>query len=232
MTFFRQRIFRPPVLFSNLGVISVSVYLLDATPEYISLTYNDGRNERISIDRYKLSLDLGRYIATEEEADKIIQGKKDAELKKRATPRYIAIFEDLRKTFDPRSKNHDVESIYSCLDKTIQTVQLKNDDLAITFTDGCVLVIGDMPRCCEKRYMAIDDNLDDYQDAKFLGVVIKKIGQDGKRETDTCYEHDISFVEIKTSKGPITIAMHNEHNGSYSGINLVARLTNQKLSTC
>lgn len=138
-------------------------------------------------------------------------------------PRYKAIFEDTQLT---TYRDLNVCNVYTCLDKTIKDVKLVNDDLVISFLGDYALVIYDKPECCEERYMTTDDDLDEYQGAKFLGIVIKEAPayRNSDENEDEVDFHEIRFLEIKTSKGPITFAAHNEHNGHYSGINLGTRL--------
>ncbi len=42
--------------------------------------------------------------------------------------------------------------------------------------------------------------------------------KDAPNIADEYGEHEVSFLEIETNKGQISVASHNEHNGYYGGI--------------
>jgi hypothetical protein len=67
--------------------------------------------------------------------------------------------------------------------------------------------------CCEVRYMSTDDDLSYHVGATLLGFEIKN----APNLEDESGEHEVQFLEIKTSKGVISCANHNEHNGYYGG---------------
>lgn len=109
-----------------------------------------------------------------------------------------------------------------CLNKTIKTIEIVNDELKIGFTDGYNLLIKDAGQsCCEHRHMSTDDVLNDYIDARFTGAELRK---------SECVEsndvHEVQWLIIKTDLGPITFVNHNEHNGYYGGFDVVAELSN------
>lgn len=136
-------------------------------------------------------------------------------------PRYKVIFEETGEVDLPYIKNALVDNIYTSLDKDIKDIKLADSELILTFLDDHVMVISDLQECLEERYFTTDDKLEDYIGSKFLGIVIKEVGLKNEDASDDgLIVHEISFMEIKTSKGPITIAAHNEHNGWYGGINI------------
>jgi hypothetical protein len=104
------------------------------------------------------------------------------------------------------------------LGKIIDSVRLGEDDaLHFEFLDCDTLKISDDGQsCCERRYMTTDDNLQDYVGATFLGIELKEAPD----IEDEYGEHEVLFLEIKTSKGCFTMATHNEHNGYYSGFSI------------
>lgn len=113
-----------------------------------------------------------------------------------------------------------VETHNGAIGKTIADASLTNDQLRLRFTDGTgIYFYDDGQSCCESRYMVIDDALDEYHGAIFHGAELKE----APNQQDEYGEHQVQFLEIKTSKGPITAASHNEHNGYYGGFNVVIR---------
>ena len=114
-----------------------------------------------------------------------------------------------------------VTSIQSSLNKTIEKVELDDEQLFISFIDGSELVIWDGGQsCCESRYMTTDDNLSDFNGATLLDMELKSVEYE-----DLDYgEHEIQFLDVKTSEGVFTIVNHNEHNGYYGGFWIQAKL--------
>jgi hypothetical protein len=114
-----------------------------------------------------------------------------------------------------------VTSIQSSLNKTIEKVELDDEQLFISFIDGSELVIWDGGQsCCESRYMTTDDNLSDFSSATLLDLELKSV-----EYKDLDYgEHEIQFLDVKTSEGVFTMVNHNEHNGYYGGFWIQAKL--------
>jgi hypothetical protein len=115
-----------------------------------------------------------------------------------------------------------VNSIKSSLNKTIEKVELDGDDLVISFTDNTKLIIWDGGQsCCESRYMTTDDNLSDFNGATLLDLELKSVEYG---DNDGWSEHEIQFLDVKTSEGVFTMVNHNEHNGYYGGFYIKAKL--------
>ena len=114
-----------------------------------------------------------------------------------------------------------VTSIQSSLNKTIKKVELDDEQLFISFIDGSELVIWDGGQsCCESRYMTTDDDLSYFSGATLLDMELKSVEYE-----DLDYgEHEIQFLDVKTSEGVFTIVNHNEHNGYYGGFWIQAKL--------
>lgn len=83
--------------------------------------------------------------------------------------------------------------------------------------------------CCEARWMTCEDNLMDIQGALLKDIRLSAAGPEWelverarKRITgDTSDDHhDIQFVDILTSKGPVQLVTHNNHNGYYGGFSI------------
>jgi len=93
--------------------------------------------------------------------------------------------------------------------------------LVFTFSDGRKMRVFDGGQdCCESRYMHIDDDLSEFETGQFLGIEVKSVDvADDDNESSGCC-HEVQFVDINTSRGPISIVNHNEHNGYYGGFRL------------
>ena len=122
-----------------------------------------------------------------------------------------------------------VNNIKSSLGKKIQNVYLdeEEDKLIFNFIDGTVLKIFDNGQsCCEYRYMRTDDNLSYFQGAILLDFELKdapNIKDEFGSEYSWGEEHEVQFLDVKTSKGIFQMANHNEHNGYYGGFCIVAK---------
>lgn len=93
--------------------------------------------------------------------------------------------------------------------------------LTILFEDGTGLVfLDDGQSCCENRYMSVDgDDLSEFVGAKYVEAFVR----DAPDIEDECGVHEVQFLEIRTSKGSITVSNHNEHNGYYGGFDIVVK---------
>ena len=113
------------------------------------------------------------------------------------------------------SNADSVKAFNGAIGKTITALTLGEDDaLHFTFEDGSkIKLFDDGQSCCENRYMRTDDNLADYVGAQLLDAEIKE-APSVKYEYG---EHEVQFLEVRTSKGCFTMASHNKHNGYYGG---------------
>lgn len=107
-----------------------------------------------------------------------------------------------------------VQAYRGALGKTIAEATLEDSVLTLQFADGTGIAFKDEGQsCCEHRYMRTDDELVSFFGATFDGAEIKEAppveGEYGS--------HEVQFLEIRTSKGALTMASHNEHNGYYGG---------------
>lgn len=92
-----------------------------------------------------------------------------------------------------------------------------NDKLRIKFLDGTTAKVWDDGQCCcESRYMTTDDDLAEYAGATFLGMEVR----DAPDEHTDYGDHEVQFLVVKTDRGNVSFANHNEHNGYYGGIYL------------
>lgn len=108
--------------------------------------------------------------------------------------------------------------------KEISKVFIQNDELHIRF-DKKTLVISDYAQsCCENRYMTTDDNLTEFFGAIFKGIEEKPTSSISENEYE---DHDLMFIEIKTSKGDFILKSHNEHNGYYAGFDIITTIINE-----
>ena len=107
--------------------------------------------------------------------------------------------------------------------KTIKRVWLDKEanKLMMAFTDGTgIMFYDDGQSCCEERWMATDDNLDDFAGATFIDADLR----DGPTERDEWDEPiESQFLLINTSIGTVTVVNYNEHNGYYGGFWVVIR---------
>lgn len=113
-----------------------------------------------------------------------------------------------------------VNAVKSALGKVIEKVSLDDNELVFNFTDGTGLkMFDDGQSCCEYRYMRTDDDLSDYQGSTLLDFELK----DAPNMEDEYGDHEVQFLDVKTSNGVFQMANHNEHNGYYGGFWIVAR---------
>lgn len=116
-----------------------------------------------------------------------------------------------------------VNAFKSSMGKTIAALSLGDDDaLHFEFSDGTKMCLfDDGQSCCESRYMRTDDDLTHFIGATLVDAEIKDAPN---VEDDEYGEHEVQFLEVKTSKGCFTMASHNEHNGYYGGFSIRAAL--------
>ncbi len=125
-----------------------------------------------------------------------------------------------------RGDGTDPNDPATCYGKMIQWIELESlvpdgptgEMLVFMFTDGARLAISDAgQQCCEHRYLSADgDTFDHYMGANLVGLELKS-APDG--------DEDIVFLDVLTSAGTFTLSAHNEHNGYYSGFDIIARVT-------
>lgn len=107
-----------------------------------------------------------------------------------------------------------VKAFTAALNKTITQIKLSDKALVLTFEDDSKLTLSDEGQsCCEHRYLHCDDKLDEFIGGTFLGAEVK----DAPSASSEYGEHEICFLDVKTSKGVFQICAHNEHNGYYGG---------------
>ena len=107
-----------------------------------------------------------------------------------------------------------VKAIQGSIGKKIESAELKDDILVLSFKDNTRLKLWDGGQsCCESRYMNCDDDLLYFTNTVLKGVEIRD-APDVETEYDT---HEVQFLVVTTGKGVITVSNHNEHNGCYGG---------------
>ena len=116
-----------------------------------------------------------------------------------------------------------VDAHKAAMGKTIEEVWLDKEEnrLMMSFTDGTgIMFYDDGQSCCEERWMATDDNLDDFAGATFIDADLR----DGPTELDEWGDpKESQFLLINTSLGTFTMVNYNEHNGYYGGFLVVIR---------
>ena len=119
-------------------------------------------------------------------------------------------------------------AIRSCLGKTVVSIRLDVTSdphaLRIAFADSVLSIFDSGQSCCETRYMACDDDLPSFSGGVLVEVDVRTAAQTSDSVPEWS-EHDIQFLVVKTSKGDITVATHNEHNGYYGGFSINASLS-------
>lgn len=93
------------------------------------------------------------------------------------------------------------------------------DRVRIYFTDYTQLYFYVNTSCCEARYIETDDDIEDIIGGDLLYIETKETGEYKviKNKDHSEDYHEIMFLEIATTRGFITYAAHNIHNGAYSG---------------
>lgn len=101
----------------------------------------------------------------------------------------------------------------------IKKIELTRENfIIITFKDALSITFyDDGQQCCEDRFITCDDNLDDFVGSAYLDYEIVEIAPLYDYEDS----EDIQFLNIKTDRGVIQFVTHNNHNGYYSGFNIV-----------
>ena len=122
---------------------------------------------------------------------------------------------------------HDAAEFYG---RTIKAAAFSEGEVKLTFDDGTAIEIFDGGQsCCESRYFTTDDEV--------LGLVGHTLKDIKLRSAPDEYGeygdvHEITFLEIATEDGHVTVASHNEHNGYYGGICLAIRVPEDDTKDC
>ncbi len=116
-----------------------------------------------------------------------------------------------------------VNAFKSALNKEISALELKDDELYFTFSDGTkIKLFDDGQSCCENRYMTTDDDLPYYVGSVLMDAEVAE----APNRPDEYGDHEVQFLKVKTSKGVFTMESHNEHNGYYGGFSVRAAVVN------
>ena len=115
-----------------------------------------------------------------------------------------------------------VRAFQTCMGKQITSLDLSDDELIFTFTDGVSMKVWDAGQsCCEIRYMHSDDDLSAFIGSRLISAEIRQVPT---QESEYGEPHEIEFLLITTSVGVFTIETHNIHNGYYGGFYVKAAL--------
>lgn len=115
-----------------------------------------------------------------------------------------------------------VDAFAAAVGRRIAAIALSEDALLFTFDDGYRMELYDAAQsCCEYRHLSSDDDLSYY-----VGAVLVSADVSESEETTEEYgaTHEIAFLRVTTDRGIFTVASHNEHNGYYGGITILARV--------
>lgn len=121
-------------------------------------------------------------------------------------------------------RNRGRETLDGAKGKTIASIGILPESesvpgVRVTFTEGPAMLIRDVGQsCCESRYVTTDDtDLAYWNGSEFLDIEIADApGTTGEYGE----EHEIQFLNIKTSKGVVTFSTHVEYNGYYGGFSI------------
>lgn len=117
------------------------------------------------------------------------------------------------------SGNRDtIRAVRGSYGRQIASVAIIDDNseakIRVDFADGTHLLLWDNGQsCCENRYVRTDDDLAYHAGAELQAVELRE----APNEADEYGDHEVQFLLLTTSKGVITFANHNEHNGYYGG---------------
>ena len=105
--------------------------------------------------------------------------------------------------------------------KMISNVSLVDNCLELSFEDGSNLKFYDDGQdCCEYRYFSCDgDDLSQFIGDNYIEAFVKDAPNIKEDDEGDDY-HEVCFLEVRTSRGTITISAHNEHNGYYGGFGI------------
>ena len=102
-----------------------------------------------------------------------------------------------------------------CIGRKILDIRI-DDDLIIEFEDRSCLSFMGGQEWSQHTYMETDDEVEVFFGSTFLGVELDEV----KTIEDKGWEHEIQFLRILTSDGPLTICSHNKYDGWYGAFNL------------
>lgn len=105
--------------------------------------------------------------------------------------------------------------------QTIRDITVTPELVTLTFDHGKLELSDDASYCCERRYITCDDDTNYHKGAKLLGVEIGSCSETVPDDIDQD-AHAVQFLIIRTNRGVITAATHNEHNGYYGGFYIQA----------
>ncbi len=104
--------------------------------------------------------------------------------------------------------------------KEINDAFIRDNKLHVHFTSGHkICIYDDGQSCCEARYMTCDDTISDLIDGTLISIQVQD-GPSLKKDEPYSEDHDQQFLVVQSTKGTITIANHNEHNGYYGGFGM------------
>ena len=115
-----------------------------------------------------------------------------------------------------------LEGFASLVGKTVASLALNSNALSLVCGDGTKATIADQGhQCCERRYMRTDDDLSDLVGAELRSAEIRDTVDLDDPDGES---HQVQFLVLQTSKGDLTLANHNEHNGYYGGFDVELRI--------
>ena len=85
-------------------------------------------------------------------------------------------------------------------------------------------------KCCEKRWMTCDDDLNQFIGATVTHIDISDVGGSDEDSPDDSENgcHEVQFCRIHTTQGVLVLCTHNDHNGYYGGFDVTVELEQQR----
>ena len=107
--------------------------------------------------------------------------------------------------------------------KLVAKAETSTDQIIVVFSgwpgESELVLLDDDGQCCEERFITAEtDDLDYYVGATLLDVEVSDVAVNDEPEA----LHEVRFLNIHTSKGVVTFATHNKHNGYYGGFDICA----------
>jgi len=109
------------------------------------------------------------------------------------------------------------KAVQACLGKKVLSIELKDEQLILTFAHGILKLWDNGQSCCESRYMTCDDDLTNYTNTILKSIEIVEAPDRAGSE-----EHNCQFLKVRMGKGTVTAESHVEHNGYYGGFSIQA----------
>ena len=118
----------------------------------------------------------------------------------------------------------DCTLVQEMLGQVITKLEENDNRLLVGLGNGrTIALFDDGQSCCEDRHMTIEDDLNYHVGGTLQNIEVRDAPVIEDNPNDIWGDvHEVQFLVITTSKGVLTIANHNIHNGYYGGFSLWA----------